>query len=228
MLEAYRPACNTLSSYVDRYFADAPLDTGWPGTESWFRLHLQIIRDQDETSLGHIRAAHILGMLLATATASSIIDEMLQRELTANLEEWYRARPGSPLEQTSETIVVGQMRISRQQGQAHYCGEPLDLTTRAIETLALLASNVGATVTYAELAQIACRNPCSTGKHGANYRVNVRTSIKRIRAAIKVVDPDFNSIENVPTKGYFLRDPLAPKNPQCIRKSYRVSPGRVQ
>ena len=78
----------------------------------------------------------------------------------------------------------------------------LNLTVGEFNIVRLLVSSAGNHATYRAIQD--CMHDVGfivgRGEHG--YRINVRSSIKRIRNKFRLIDPEFAEIENYPSFGY--------------------------
>src|SRR6185312_7885662 len=101
-----------------------------------------------------------------------------------------------------ETLHCGRLMLKPRIGRAFWDDVDVNLTLTEFNIVRLLASNIGSHVTYRAVYD--CMHHvgfiAGSGEHG--YRTNVRSSIKRIRNKFRLVDPNFDAIENYPSFGY--------------------------
>jgi DNA-binding response OmpR family regulator len=83
-------------------------------------------------------------------------------------------------------------------------GQRINLPLTAQRLLAALFARRGQVVTYEELFDVV--------KSGRT-RDNIRKHVSTIRDAFREIDPAFESIENIPMRGFRWVDPVAPSGP---------------
>jgi two-component system response regulator ChvI len=106
-----------------------------------------------------------------------------------------------------ETQHCGRLMLKPRVSRAFWDAVEIDLTVSEFNVVRLLVSNVGNHVTYRAIYD--CIHGAGfiagSGEHG--YRINVRSTIKRIRNKFRLVDPEFAETENYPSFGYRWRRP---------------------
>ncbi|MBS0521728.1 MAG: response regulator transcription factor [Proteobacteria bacterium] len=109
-----------------------------------------------------------------------------------------------------ETLHCGRLMLKPRVSRAFWDDVDVDLTLTEFNIVRLLASNIGNHVTYRAVYD--CMHHvgfiAGSGEHG--YRTNVRSSIKRIRNKFRLIDPEFDTIENYPSFGYRWASPASP------------------
>jgi two-component system, OmpR family, response regulator ChvI len=112
--------------------------------------------------------------------------------------------------EVDETQHCGRLMLKPRVSRAFWDTVDVNLTLTEFNILRLLASNVGNHVTYRAVYD--CMHHvgfiAGSGEHG--YRVNVRSSIKRIRNKFRLIDPEFAEIETYALFGYRWRRPKDP------------------
>jgi two-component system response regulator ChvI len=104
--------------------------------------------------------------------------------------------------EVEETQHFGRLMLKPRVSQAFWDLIELNLTVSEFNIVRLLVSKAGNHTTYRAIQD--CMHDvgfiAGRGEHG--YRINVRSSIKRIRNKFRLVDPEFAEIENYPSFGY--------------------------
>ena len=104
--------------------------------------------------------------------------------------------------EVDETLHCGRLMLKPRVSRAFWDTVDVNLTLTEFNTVRLLASSIGNHVTYRAVYD--CMHGvgfiAGSGEHG--YRINVRSSIKRIRNKFRLIDPEFAEIENYPSFGY--------------------------
>jgi two-component system, OmpR family, response regulator ChvI len=127
--------------------------------------------------------------------------EILAKRLRVIFESVKRPRE---LE-VEEFMHCGRLLLKPRISRAYWSEVDVNLTLTEFNIVRLLASKVGNHVTYRAVYD--CMHHvgfiAGSGEHG--YRTNVRSSIKRIRNKFRLIDPEFDGIENYPSFGYCWR-----------------------
>jgi len=109
--------------------------------------------------------------------------------------------------EVDETQHCGRLMLKPRVSRAFWDAIDVNLTVSEFNVVRLLASNAGKHVTYRAIHD--CIHGAGfiagSGEHG--YRINVRSSIKRIRNKFRLVDPEFAETENYASFGYCWRRP---------------------
>lgn len=107
--------------------------------------------------------------------------------------------------EVDEVMHCGRLLLKPRISRAYWNEVDVNLTLTEFNIVHLLASKVGNHVTYRAVYD--CMHHvgfiAGSGEHG--YRTNVRSSIKRIRNKFRLIDPEFDGIENYPSFGYCWR-----------------------
>jgi two-component system response regulator ChvI len=101
-----------------------------------------------------------------------------------------------------EILHCGRLMLKPQVSRAYWDEVDVNLTLTEFNIVRLLASSVGAHVTYRAVYDCMHYEGFIAGSGEDGYRTNVRSSIKRIRNKFRAIDPDFAEIENFPSFGY--------------------------
>ncbi len=104
--------------------------------------------------------------------------------------------------ETGEILHCGRLMLKPHVSRAYWDDVDVNLTLTEFNIVRLLASNVGAHVTYRAVYDCMHYEGFIAGSGEDGYRTNVRSSIKRIRNKFRAIDPDFAEIENFPSFGY--------------------------
>lgn len=105
-----------------------------------------------------------------------------------------------------EIIRAGLLTCDLRAGLVTWNNQPVDLTVTELKIVGLLAEREGQNVAYREIYDLVRGSGFVAGYGVVGYRSNVRALIKRIRQKFKLVDPDFEQIENFPGFGYRWRE----------------------
>ncbi len=89
--------------------------------------------------------------------------------------------------------------------RAYWRGVRIELTVREVAIVQLLATEPHRDVSYRELQDVACGEDFIAGSESDSFQA-VRSSIMRIRKKFRVVDPEFDGIENYESFGYRWRE----------------------
>jgi two-component system, OmpR family, response regulator ChvI len=112
--------------------------------------------------------------------------------------------------EVEETQHFGRLMLKPRVSQAFWDEIALDLSVSEFNTVRMLVCKAGNHVTYRAIYD--CMHHvgfiAGSGEHG--YRVNVRSSIKRIRNKFRLIDPEFAEIETYALFGYRWRRPKDP------------------
>ena len=115
--------------------------------------------------------------------------------------------PGAPtsgdVDLAPEGLTCGKLQLRNSCG--FWNGSDLDLTIGEYKLVELLASRPGHCFNYRAIYDRLRHEGFVAGEGPRGYWVNVRSSIRRIRAKFRALDPDFAGIENYPAVGYGWR-----------------------
>lgn len=100
------------------------------------------------------------------------------------------------------TLQLNQLTLSPRVSRAFWNETDIDLTLTEFKIVHLLASNTGNHVTYRAIYDCIHHEGFMAGSGENGFRTNVRSSIKRIRQKFKLLDPNFDEIENYASFGY--------------------------
>ena len=107
--------------------------------------------------------------------------------------------------EVEETQHFGRLMLKPRVSQAFWDLIELNLTVSEFNIVRMLVSKAGNHATYRAIYD--CMRDvgfiAGSGEHG--YRVNVRSSIKRIRNKFRLIDPEFAEIESYASFGYRWR-----------------------
>ncbi len=104
--------------------------------------------------------------------------------------------------QSDESMICGKLVLRPDVSRAYWIDADLGLTLGEYKIVHLLASNVGAFVTYRAVYDRLRHEGFIAGDGANGYRANVRSAIKRIRNKFRDFDPTFDQIENFTGFGY--------------------------
>jgi two-component system response regulator ChvI len=159
-------------------------------------VQLPVVFLTGRSSLSHENLAFDRGALDFVDKARGV--PILAKRLRLIVESSKRPRELT----VDETLHCGRLMLKPRVSRAYWDDIDVNLTLTEFNIVRLLASNIGNHVTYRAVYD--CMHHvgfiAGSGEHG--YRTNVRSSIKRIRNKFRLVDPDFNGIENYPSFGY--------------------------
>jgi two-component system response regulator ChvI len=112
--------------------------------------------------------------------------------------------------EVEETQHFGRLLLKPRVSQAFWDLIELNLTVSEFNVVRMLVSKAGNHATYRAIYD--CMRHvgfiAGSGEHG--YRINVRSSIKRIRNKFRLIDPEFAEIETYALFGYRWRRPKDP------------------
>jgi two-component system response regulator ChvI len=159
-------------------------------------IQLPVVFLTGRSSLSHENLAFDRGALDFVDKARGV--PILAKRLRLIVESSKRPRELT----VDETLHCGRLMLKPRVSRAFWDDIDVNLTLTEFNIVRLLASNIGNHVTYRAVYD--CMHHvgfiAGSGEHG--YRTNVRSSIKRIRNKFRLVDPDFDGIENYPSFGY--------------------------
>ncbi len=124
--------------------------------------------------------------------------DVLVRRLKRVVED---ARPAADL-QLDERMVFGKLDLRPNISRAYWNEADVGLTVGEYNIVHLLASNAGRHVTYRAIYDRMHYEGFIAGHGEDGYRLNVRSSIKRIRKKFLKLDPTFAEIANYKSFGY--------------------------
>jgi two-component system, OmpR family, response regulator ChvI len=107
---------------------------------------------------------------------------------------------------TGPVLVRGDLELRRQTARAFWKGSEVALTNTEFKMVDLLATRAGEDIRYRELYDLVHGEGFLTGSGAEGYRANVRAFVKRIRDKFRVVDRDWDVLENYSGFGYRWRD----------------------
>jgi two-component system response regulator ChvI len=204
-VECFADGQSMLSSVADGTTADViVLDWGLPsisGIDLLPRLRregiqLPVVFLTGRSSQHHEHLAFDRGALDFVDKARGV--PILAKRLRLIVESSKRPRELT----VDETLHCGRLMLKPRVSRAFWDDTDVNLTLTEFNIVRLLASNIGNHVTYRAVYD--CMHHvgfiAGSGEHG--YRTNVRSSIKRIRNKFRLVDPNFDAIENYPSFGY--------------------------
>jgi two-component system response regulator ChvI len=135
--------------------------------------------------------------------ALDFVDKARGVEILAKRLRLIVESPKRPRElEVEEMLHCGRLLLKPRVSRALWDDIDVNLTLTEFNIVRLLASNVGNHVTYRAVYDCMHHVGFIAGSGENGYRTNVRSSIKRIRNKFRVVDPDFDGIENYPSFGY--------------------------
>ena len=105
-----------------------------------------------------------------------------------------------------DIVRRGDLELRRDTGRAYWKEKQVDLSLTEFKMLLYLVSRAGNDVRYRELYDLVHGKDFVAGPGEEGYRTNVRTFIKRIRQKFRMVDDEFEHIENYPGFGYRWHD----------------------
>jgi two-component system, OmpR family, response regulator ChvI len=117
------------------------------------------------------------------------------------------AKSGKPAAtpEAEKPIVCGKLVLSPSASRACWNEVDVGLTIREYDIVHFLVSNVGNYETYRAIYDVQYYEGFVAGKGNQGHRINVRSSIKRIRRKFCEVDSTFSEIQNSQTHGYRWR-----------------------
>lgn len=99
-------------------------------------------------------------------------------------------------------IVCGKLALRPAASRAFWDWADVGLTVSEYDVVHLLATNVGLYMTYREIYNLQYYEGFVAGSGELGYRINVRSSIKRIRRKFCRLDPSFAEIQTSSSLGY--------------------------
>ncbi|MFC5313007.1 response regulator transcription factor [Azospirillum rugosum] len=111
---------------------------------------------------------------------------------------------GTPEETESKEAIyaLGALELRLDNSRALWNGKRIDLTLTEFNIVKLMATRPEEDVSYREIYDLVHGKGFLAGYGPSGYRANVRAFIKRIRQKFRVVDGNFDCIENYPGFGY--------------------------
>lgn len=162
-------------------------------------IQLPVVFLTGRSSTGHENLAFDRGALDFVDKARGV--EILAKRLRLIVESSKRPQ----VLEVDEVLHCGRLLLKPRISRAYWDDADVKLTLTEFNIVRLLASNVGNHVTYRAVYD--CMHHvgfiAGSGEHG--YRTNVRSSIKRIRSKFRLIDREFDAIENYPSFGYRWR-----------------------
>ncbi len=162
-------------------------------------IQLPVVFLTGRSTTGHESLAFDRGAL-------DFVDKSRGMEILAKrLRLIFESSKRPPVLEVDEVLHCGRLLLKPRISRAFWDDVDVNLTLTEFNIVRLLASNVGNHVTYRAVYD--CMHHvgfiAGSGEHG--YRTNVRSSIKRIRSKFRLIDPEFDGIENYPSFGYRWR-----------------------
>jgi two-component system response regulator ChvI len=100
----------------------------------------------------------------------------------------------------------GELELRLDGSRAFWRGTRVDLTLTEFNIVRLMATRPGEDISYREIYDLVHGKGFVAGYGPAGYRANVRAFIKRIRQKFRMVDGEFDLIDNYPGFGYRWSD----------------------
>jgi two-component system, OmpR family, response regulator ChvI len=100
----------------------------------------------------------------------------------------------------------GELELWLDGSRAFWRGTRVDLTLTEFNIVRLMATRPGEDISYREIYDLVHGKGFVAGYGPAGYRANVRAFIKRIRQKFRMVDGEFDLIDNYPGFGYRWSD----------------------
>jgi two-component system, OmpR family, response regulator ChvI len=125
--------------------------------------------------------------------------EVLVRRLRRAVE---MTKPVGPKVQDDQALVDGELVLRPSVSRAYWNGADVGLTLGEYKIVYLLASNRGQQQSYRAIYDRLRYEGFIAGAGEDGYRVNVRSTIKRIRKKFMRLDPAFKEIETYTAFGY--------------------------
>jgi len=117
------------------------------------------------------------------------------------------AQPGAAAAGAAGNIFRrGELELRLDGSRAFWRGTRVDLTLTEFNIVRLMATRPGEDISYREIYDLVHGKGFVAGYGPAGYRANVRAFIKRIRQKFRMVDGDFDLIDNYPGFGYRWSD----------------------
>jgi two-component system, OmpR family, response regulator ChvI len=121
-------------------------------------------------------------------------------------------RNSAPERRCHATLEHGHLTLMPNASRAFWKGEDVDLTVSEFKVVQLFVESLGRAVSYREIYDRMhyCGFVAGYGEDG--YRVNVRSTIRRLRVKFRSFDPTFDAIRNAAALGYaWATEPCAPQ-----------------
>jgi two-component system response regulator ChvI len=118
-------------------------------------------------------------------------------------------REQAPQPQRNEALKHGDLTLLTHVGRALWKGKDVNLTMSEFKVVHLLVESRGRIVSYREIYDCMHYPGFLAGTGEDGFRVNVRSSIRRIRAKIRAFDVAFDEIQNLASTGYAWGKDLA-------------------
>jgi two-component system response regulator ChvI len=114
------------------------------------------------------------------------------------------AKPSRPADQpqSDNSLICGKLRLHPDTARAFWNDVDVDLTLGEYKILHLLVSDAGNYKTYRVIYDRLRHEGFIAGDGAQGYKANVRSAIKRMRNKFRVLDSDFDRIENYTGFGY--------------------------
>jgi len=122
--------------------------------------------------------------------------------LAARLRMIAKQQQSVPDFSPEDIFHCGRLTLRPRVSRAYLDGVDVCLTVAEFKVVRLLASNVGSFITYRRIYDCTHNAGFVTGSGEDGYRINVRSSIKRIRNKFKAICPDFDEIQTYTSFGY--------------------------
>lgn len=113
--------------------------------------------------------------------------------------------PAAPARALPETVKIGDLILWPQSKRVAWRDKTVELTVREFDIVSMMVERRGHNVTYRDIYDTVHGKGFLAGDGNEGLRNTVRAIIKRIRQKFRVVDPDFEIIENYPGFGYRWR-----------------------
>ncbi len=113
-----------------------------------------------------------------------------------------KGAPEDSSEPSQPVHTLGNLELRLDNSRALWKGKRIDLTLTEFNIVKLMATRPEEDVSYREIYDLVHGKGFLAGYGPSGYRANVRAFIKRIRQKFRVVDAEFDCIENYPGFGY--------------------------
>ncbi|WP_241503738.1 response regulator transcription factor [Ferruginivarius sediminum] len=166
-------------------------------------IFLTVLGDQiyEEAALNHGAVDFV-----EKSRSLAILKRRIELSVRRNGHDQAAAAGETAAEPAEGLVRVGRLEIDRETSRAYWRGEEVPLTLNEFRIVDLLATRAGRDVRYRELYDQVHGAGFIAGSGEEGFRGNVRTLIKRIRQKFRVLDSQFEAIENYPGFGYRWRD----------------------
>ena len=151
-------------------------------------------------------------------TLRAMADELNKRRIrTAHGGGWHPSTVSKMLERlasakpliaempTEQPLIRGRLHLRPVIARAYWNGTDVGLTLGEYKIIRVLVSNIGQQVSYRVIYDAQHYEGFIAGSGEAGYRVNVRSSMKRIRKKFMIIDPEFSQIVTFEGVGYAWR-----------------------